>query len=287
MAENSNTLPEGAGSTTSNNAFGSDTGSASSSAVHGSPTIHGSSAVHGSSTIHGSSAVHGAAGGAQVQSFAGGYSAGNRQDTGYSSYSGRELITVEERTRPSTAKVVGAALAGAIVGGAIPFMLRTRAGGTGTNNSSTQREETVTESIIINRPARELYDFWRNFENLSQFMDNIKSVQKLDQKRSHWVIKAPAGTSVEFDSRVTDEVPGRLIAWESEPGASVPNRGRVEFIETASGTGTNVRTTISYDPPAGAAGRLVAKLFQREPSVQAREDLARFKRLMETGRADG
>jgi uncharacterized membrane protein len=275
MVENSNSLPEGAGATTSNNAFGSDTGSAS------------SSAVHGSSTIHGSSAVHGAAGGAQVQSFAGGYSAGSGQESGYSSHSGRELITVEERTRPSTAKVVGAALAGAIVGGAIPFMLRTRAGGTGTNNSSTQREETVTESIIINRPARELYDFWRNFENLSQFMDNIKSVQKLDQKRSHWVIKAPAGTSVEFDSRVTDEVPGRLIAWESEPGASVPNRGRVEFIETASGTGTNVRTTISYDPPAGAAGRLVAKLFQREPSVQAREDLARFKRLMETGRADG
>jgi hypothetical protein len=53
-------------------------------------------------------------------------------------------------------------------------------------------------------------------------MDNIKSVQKLDQKRSHWVIKAPAGTSVEFDSRVTDEVPGRLIAWESSPEQASP-----------------------------------------------------------------
>jgi len=198
---------------------------------------------------------------------------------------GRELVLVEERSRPSTAAVVGAALAGALVGGAIPFMLSGRSSSSG-SNSARREDALVTESVVVNRPARELYDFWRDFTNLSQFMDNIKSVEKLDEKRSHWVIKAPAGTSVEFDSRVTEDVPGRLIAWQSEEGATVPNRGRVEFIETASGTGTNVRATISYDPPAGAAGRVVAKLFQREPSVQAREDLARFKRLMETGRAD-
>ena len=107
------------------------------------------------------------------------------------------------------------------------------------------------------------------------------SVAKLDKRACGWVIKAPAGSRVEFTSRIVDDVPGRLIAWQSEEGASVPNSGRVEFIETSSGTGTNVRTTISYDPPAGAAGRLVAKLFQREPAVQARQELQRFKELME------
>jgi uncharacterized membrane protein len=189
----------------------------------------------------------------------------------------------EENRGPERATIVGAALAGAVIGAAIPFMLNRGSSATSRNR---QESALVTESVVINKPARELYDFWRDFTNLSRFMDNIKSVEKLDEKRSHWVIKAPAGTSVEFDSRVVDDVPGRLISWESEEGASVPNRGRVEFVETASGGSTNVMATISYDPPAGAAGRLVAKLFHREPGVQAREDLARLKRLMETGSAD-
>ncbi|HEY0627519.1 MAG TPA: SRPBCC family protein [Allosphingosinicella sp.] len=198
----------------------------------------------------------------------------------YSSAERRDLVVTERSSSPNRATVVGAAVAGAVLGAALPFMLSGR-------SSSRSKSETAVaeESIIINRPARELYDFWRDFTNFPQFMDNIKSVEKLDEKRSHWVIKAPAGTSVEFDSFITEDVPGRVIAWRSEEDASVPNRGRVEFIETSNGQATNVRTTISYDPPAGAAGRLVAKLFHREPQTQAREDLQRFKDLMEGRRS--
>ena len=243
MVEDTDSLPQGAGATTSGSASGSKAQTSS--------------------------------GGSSARSFSG------------DSDTGRELTVVEQHgSGPSTATVVGYAIAGAVAGAAIPFMLSARSSGRGSSKNS-RNEAVVSESVIVNRPARELYDFWRDFTNFPQFMDNIKSVEKLDEKRSHWIIKAPAGTSVEFDSRVVDEVPGRSISWESEPGASVPNRGRVEFIETSSGEGTNVRTTISYDPPAGTAGRLVAKLFQREPSVQAREDLQRFKLLMETGRSDG
>ena len=207
----------------------------------------------------------------------------DEHESGYRS-SGRAVVdTQQPRTRPSTATIVGAALAGAIAGGAIPFMLSGRSRSTGSRSASKGSETAVVEeSVVINKPARQLYDFWRDFENLPQFMDNIRSVEKLDEKRSHWVIKAPAGTSVEFDSRVVEDVPGRLIAWVSEEGASVPNRGRVEFIEESGTNSTTVRATISYDPPAGAAGRMVAKLFQREPQTQAREDLARLKELMET-----
>jgi uncharacterized membrane protein len=189
----------------------------------------------------------------------------------------REIELVE--TRPSAAVVAGAALAGAIVGAAVPFMFAGRgsSGSSGSSGTST----TVEESVIIDRPPQQIYEFWRNFENLPQFMDNIESVTKINEVRSHWVIKAPAGASVEFNSLVTEDIPGRLIAWKSEEGASVPNRGRVEFIETSSGGGTNVRVTLSYDPPAGAVGRVVAKLFQREPGVQARQDLDRLKALLE------
>lgn len=186
----------------------------------------------------------------------------------------REIEVVE--TRPSAAVVAGAALAGAIVGAAVPFMFSGRGSG-----STDRATTTVEESVIIDRPPHQIYDFWRDFENLPQFMDNIESVTKINEVRSHWKIKAPAGTSVEFNSLVTEDIPGRLIAWKSEEGASVPNRGRVEFIETSDGRGTNVRATISYDPPAGAVGRVVAKLFQREPGVQARQDLDRLKALLE------
>ena len=194
---------------------------------------------------------------------------------------GREMVVAEQSRRPATATIVGAAIAGAIAGGAIPFMLAGRSSRAPGAPTSDREETVVTTSVIINRPAREIYDFWRNFTNLSQFMENIKSVEILTPTRSHWTIKAPAGTSVAFDSYVVDDVPGRSISWQSEEGAAVPNRGRVEFIETASGTGTNVSVVLSYEAPAGAAGRLLAKLFQREPSIQAEQDLARLKQLLE------
>ncbi len=161
----------------------------------------------------------------------------------------------------------------ALISDAPPSTFRGKAG----NNAPVER------TVTINRPARELYDFWRDFTHFPQFMDNVRSVEKLDERRSRWVIEAPAGTSIEFTSRITEDVPGKLIAWESEEGASVPNRGRVEFLDAAPGRGTMVRATISYDPPAGALGKAVAKVLQREPNVQARRDLRRFKQLMETG----
>lgn len=146
-----------------------------------------------------------------------------------------------------------------------------------------RRDAPAERTVTINKPARELYEFWRDFTNFPQFMDNIRSVTKLDDKRSHWVIEAPAGTSVEFDSRITEDVPGRLIAWESEEGATVPNRGRIEFIDAPPGRGTMVRAIIDYEPPGGVVGKGIAKVMQREPNVQARRDLRRFKQLMETG----
>ncbi len=145
------------------------------------------------------------------------------------------------------------------------------------------KDAPVSPTVTVNRPRQELYDFWRDFTNFPQFMDNIRSVEKLDAQRSRWLIEAPAGTSVEFVSRITEDQPGRLIAWESEEGADVRNSGRIDFLDAGPGRGTMVRATISYDPPAGAIGRAVAKVLQREPNVQARRDLRRFKQLMETG----
>ena len=140
----------------------------------------------------------------------------------------------------------------------------------------------TVQAVTINKPVSEVFGYFRNFANLPTFMENVVSIDVRDEKLSHWVVKAPAGQTVEWDARVTDEQVDRHIAWASEPGASVANSGRIEF-RNAGRRGTVVSLTILYDPPAGIIGKVIAKLFQREPAIQARRDLNRFKQLMETG----
>jgi uncharacterized membrane protein len=141
----------------------------------------------------------------------------------------------------------------------------------------------VEESVTINRPVLEVYRFWRNFENLPRFMDHLESVTVIDDTRSHWVAKGPAGTKVEWDAIIHNEVADELIAWRSLPGAEVNNAGSVHFTPTPDGTGTDVRVVLSYEPPAGMVGVAVAKLLGEEPSKQVADDLRRFKQVMDSG----
>jgi len=137
----------------------------------------------------------------------------------------------------------------------------------------------VERSITVNRPQEEVYRFWRQLENLPRFMDHLESVTVLDEERSHWVAKAPAGTKVEWDASIQDEIENELIDWQSLPGSDVDNAGSVHF--TPAGEGTEVRVVLSYDPPAGKVGAAVAKLLGEEPEQQVEEDLRRFKQVME------
>ena len=140
----------------------------------------------------------------------------------------------------------------------------------------------VGRAVTIAKPVAEVFSYFRDFSNLPHFMENVVSIDVRDDKTSHWVVKAPAGKTVEWDALVTGESENSFIAWEAQPGADVPNSGRVDFRD-AGARGTVVTATITYDPPAGIVGKIVAKMFQREPAIQARRDLRRFKQLMETG----
>jgi uncharacterized membrane protein len=137
----------------------------------------------------------------------------------------------------------------------------------------------VERTITVNRPREEVYRFWRQLENLPRFMDHLESVTVLDEDRSHWVAKAPAGTKVEWDASIQDEIENELIAWRSLPGSDIDNAGSVHFVPA--GDGTEVRVVLSYDPPAGRVGAAVAKLLGEEPEQQVEEDLRRFKQVME------
>jgi uncharacterized membrane protein len=140
----------------------------------------------------------------------------------------------------------------------------------------------VTKSVVIDKSASELYQFWRNFENLPIFMRHLEAVTNTGDRTSHWKAKAPLGTSVEWDAELTSDVENERIGWKSLEGSDIANSGVVEFRPT-SNRGTIVKVTMIYEAPGGKLGQYLAKLFGEEPEVQAAEDLRRFKSLMEVG----
>ena len=140
----------------------------------------------------------------------------------------------------------------------------------------------LAEAVTISAPAERLYAFWREQTNLVQVMENVVAIERLDDLRSRWTVKAPGGREVSWVSRITHEVPGSELSWQSEAGADIDNSGRIEFRE-AGARGTVVRAVIAYDAPGGGIGAAIAKLFQREPRIQARRELHRLKQLFEAG----
>jgi uncharacterized membrane protein len=141
----------------------------------------------------------------------------------------------------------------------------------------------VHRSLVINRSREDVYDFWRQFENLPRFMKHLKSVTVVDQRRSHWAVTGPAGATIEWDAEITEDRPNDFIAWRSLEGADVDNRGSIQFINAPGERGTIIHVNLHYEPPGGALGAAIATLFGEEPGQQLASDLRRFKQLMETG----
>lgn len=139
-------------------------------------------------------------------------------------------------------------------------------------------------TVTVTKPSRaELFTFWRDFTNLAAFMENLEKVERLQGDAWRWTIKAPGEGVVEVETRIAEERAGELIAWRSIEGSDIDTEGRVRFRDAPAGRGTVVELIIAYKPPLGHAGQLAAKLLQREPAIQARRDLRRFRMLMETG----
>jgi uncharacterized membrane protein len=105
----------------------------------------------------------------------------------------------------------------------------------------------------------------------------------IDQRTARWTIEAPAGNTVELVTETTHDVPGERIAWKSNAESDITTAGEVLFFDAPPGRGTVVQLVMTYNPPGGTVGKMIAKLFQREPAIQARRDLRRFKQLVETG----
>ncbi len=193
----------------------------------------------------------------------------------------------EERSVPGA--MVTAAAAALIARGATGRCPIYAATGIDTADADTRaalgggRGVNVEEATTINRRPEELYAAWRDFEQLPRFMSHLVSVHRLDQRRSHWKAKAPAGRVVEWDAEIINDVPNELIAWRTLANADVVSAGSVRFRRADNGHGTELRVRLQYEPPAGKVGSFVAWLLGNEPSQQIREDLRRFKQLLEAG----
>ena len=141
----------------------------------------------------------------------------------------------------------------------------------------------VQRSFTIDKSPEEVFQFWRNFENLPKFMQHLNSVKTTGDRFSHWVARRPMNMSASWDAEITDERQNEYIVWKSVPGSEVENSGSVEFRPAPFHGGTEVHITIQYSQPGGKVGAAFARLFGEHPEQQVREDLRRFKQLMEAG----
>lgn len=163
--------------------------------------------------------------------------------------------------------------------------LRTTDKGQGAETTSVPYElgVRVDKSITIARPRQEVFSFWRDLNNLARFMKNVESVTQLDDGRSHWIVKGPAGRRIEWDAVVHHEEEGQMIAWRTLEGAAVQHAGSVWFRDAPAGRGTEVKVELQYNPPAGMLGAAIATLWGKEPGQQIQEDLHRLKQILEAG----
>lgn len=142
----------------------------------------------------------------------------------------------------------------------------------------------INKAININAPVEDVFGYWANYDNFPMFMRNVREITDLGNGLSHWKVRGPAGTIVEWDAEITDWRENEIVAWRSMPGASVESEGVVRFLLNPDGT-TRVDIHLSYNPPAGAIGHVIASLAGSDPKRAMDDDLARMKTMIETGRA--
>ena len=185
------------------------------------------------------------------------------------------------RSKPEDATRVAAAIAGVVGIAAADVYTAVRLGRARTQ-ATEEGSMRVKAAITVRRPIEEVYGFWRDFQNLPRFMHHLESVEPSGDGRSHWKAKAPIG-KVEWDAEILEDRPNEVISWRSLPTARAENSGTVRFRAAPSDQGTEILVDMTYDAPGGAAGAMVAKLFGEEPRQQVKDDLRRFKQVIETG----
>src|SRR3712207_4918654 len=137
----------------------------------------------------------------------------------------------------------------------------------------------VEGSIEVEAPVGEVYDYWQTLENLPNFMTNVEEVRSTGPDTTHWRVKGPLGTSLEFDARTTQDQENKAIGWNTENG-KVQTSGQVRFREVTPSR-TRVEVQMNYwDVPGGKAGEVASRIVAN-PQVMVQQDLQNFKEIIE------
>lgn len=137
----------------------------------------------------------------------------------------------------------------------------------------------VESEIEIQRPVSEVYDYWESLENLPIFMKNVEEVRSTGPDTTHWRVKGPFGTDLEFDARTTQKDTNSALAWNTVEG-EVGTSGQARFRDSGGGS-TNVTVTMNYsDPPGGKLGERAARVVS-DPQVMLDQDLINLKDILE------
>jgi uncharacterized membrane protein len=144
------------------------------------------------------------------------------------------------------------------------------------------RDVEVRASVTIRRSPSEVYGFWRSLSNLPSFMQHLESVSEVGEE-SVWRARGPLGAKLEWRARIVEDEPDERIAWGSLEGATPRNRGKVEFRGDPRGGGTELHVQLSFEPPGGALGAGLVRLFDALPEEWLKNDLRRLKQILETG----
>jgi uncharacterized membrane protein len=139
------------------------------------------------------------------------------------------------------------------------------------------------KTITVRAPIADVYAFFSNIENFPRLMAHVREVRKTGERRYHWVAAGPAGIPISWDGEISAQEPEKLLAWRSLPGAVVRNAGIARFEPNPDGS-TRLDIRMSYNPPAGTLGHLVASLFGADPKHAMDEDLVRFQSILEQGK---
>jgi uncharacterized membrane protein len=137
--------------------------------------------------------------------------------------------------------------------------------------------------FLLNASAEQAYTLWRDFASLPRFMAHLKSVREFDNRRSEWVALGPGGREIRWNAEITEDTPNQRIAWRSLPNSDVQTSGAVDFRPDPQGRGTYISANVQYAVPGGALTSGLAALFGKNTEFVVREDVRRFKQLLETG----
>jgi uncharacterized membrane protein len=193
-------------------------------------------------------------------------------------------VALARRGRRGRAAVALAAVAGVT---ALDVLAATRLTGSTAERTipgvSGRTDVYLERSITVSKSPAECYRFWRSFENLPRFMHSLESVQQLDERHSRWVARGPMATRLEWTSEITADRPGEEVAWRTVDESGGGNAGSVRFEAAPAGRGTIVRVSLHYSPLGGTLGAGLVRLLGHDPQSRIREDLRRFKQVMEAG----